>query len=262
MTLALFIAEDEPPARERLVESIARVAPEAHVVGHAASVRETRQWLAANPEPDVLLLDIQLADGLSIELFRGGTLALPTIFTTAYDEYALSAFEALAIDYLLKPISDARLAQAFAKVRALRERFSTGAAEALLARLRPAAAAASAVHPPAAPRQRWVGKKGAAWVALPADEVACFVSLDKLTFAIASDGGRVLLDETLAEVEAALDAQAYFRVNRQMIVAAGAIRRFTASGKGRLALELAVPFEGDVQVPQERAAAFRRWLAR
>lgn len=254
--LSLFIAEDEPPARERLVETIARVAPEARIVGHAASVRDTRQWLATHAEPDVLLLDIQLADGLSIELFRGSPLALPTIFTTAYDEYALAAFDALAIDYLLKPVSEQRLAQAFAKVHTLRERFAGSQASALLARLQPAPAE------PSVPRQRWVGRKGASWVALPMDQVACFVSLDKLTFAIARDGSRVLLEETLAEVEAALDPQVCFRVNRQMIVAADAIRRFTASGKGRLTLELQVAFDGDVQVPQERAAAFRRWLAR
>lgn len=252
--LSLFIAEDEPPARERLIETIARVAPGARIVGHAASLLETRQWLATHAEPDVLLLDIQLADGLSIELFRDASLALPTIFTTAYDEYALAAFEALAIDYLLKPVSEARLAQAFAKVRSLRERFSTSLAEALLARLQPAPASAA--------RQRWVGRKGAAWVSLPVEQVACFVSLDKLTFAVASDGSRVLLDESLAEVEAALDPQAFFRANRQTLVAADAVRRFTASGKGRLSLELSVRIEGQVQVPQERAATFRRWLAR
>jgi DNA-binding LytR/AlgR family response regulator len=252
MGLALFIAEDEPPARERLIETIARVAPEARVVGLAASVHETRQWLATHAEPDVLLLDIQLADGLSIELFRDGALALPTIFTTAYDEFALAAFDALAIDYLLKPISEARLSQAFARVAALQQRFTAQAAAGLLERLRPASRPS---------RQRWVVRRGAAYLAVPAEQVAYFVSVDKLTFLVARDGARGLLDETLAEVEAELDAQDFFRVNRQMIVAAAAIRRFASAGKGRLTLELTPAADGEVQVPQERAAAFRRWLA-
>ena len=257
--LALFIAEDEPPALARLMETIARVAPHARVVGQAASVSETRRWLASNPEPDLLLLDIQLADGLSIELFRDGALALPTIFATAYDEFALAAFDALAIDYLLKPISDARLAQAFARVESLRARFTGQTARQLLERLAAAPLASTSMS---STRRRWVARRGAEHVAVPTEQVAYFVSVDKLTFVVARDGTRGLLDETLADVEAAVDAQEFFRLNRQTIVAAAAIRRFSAIGRGRLRVELEPAAAGDVEVPQERAAAFRRWLAR
>jgi DNA-binding LytR/AlgR family response regulator len=264
--MKVFIAEDEVPARERLVETLARVAPEAVVVGHAASVAETRRWLATHDEPDVLLLDIQLADGLSLELFREGQLTLPTVFTTAFDEFALAAFDALAVAYLLKPVSDERLRAAFDRVRALRERFSAQAAQVLLERLSVSAASAGSAPPgrPAAQpqRQRWLARKGAAFVAVPVEQVAWFVSLDKLSFAVTHDGQRHLLDETLAEIEAALDPGSFFRVNRQVIVAAQAIRRFTPVGRGRLALELSPPLDSALQVPQERAAAFRQWLAR
>lgn len=253
--MKLFIAEDEAPARERLIETIGRVAPQARLLGHAASVAETRRWLASHEAPDLLLLDIQLADGLSIELFADGPLALPTIFTTAFDSYALAAFKALAIDYLLKPVQDAALAQAFAKVQALRQRFAAAQAEALLAALRTGATR----H---AHRQRWLARQGAGHTAVAAADVAYFVSLDKISFVISHDGTRRMLDETLAEVEAEADPSAFFRINRQMIVAASAIRRFAAEGKGRLALELAPPFGAEVIVPQERAAAFRQWLAR
>lgn len=266
--MKLFIAEDEAPARERLIETIHRVAPDAVVVGHASSVADTRRWLATHPEPDALLLDIQLADGLSLELFTHSAphgahgahgansaitaLTLPTIFTTAYDEFALAAFKALAIAYLLKPVADEPLAQAFARLRSLRERFSGQAAEALLARL----------QGKPTQRQRWLARKGAAFVAVPVQEVAWFVSLDKLTFLVTREGERLLLDETLAEVEAGLDAAQFFRVNRQVIVAASAVRRFASAGKGRLSVELAPGHDGPLQVPQERAAAFRQWLAR
>lgn len=253
LAMKLFIAEDEPPARERLIETIARVAPNAEVVGSAASVHETRRWLATHAEPDVLLLDVQLADGLSIELFRDGTLALPTIFTTAYDEFALAAFKALAIDYLLKPVDDIQLTRAFARVAALRERFASAGARELLAALQPA-------HP--RHRQRWVARKGAAFVAVPAEQVAYFVSIDKLTFLVARDGARHMLDETLADVEVGLDPERFFRVNRQVIVAAHAIARFGPSGKGRLALTLIPSIDGEVQISQERATVFRQWLAR
>jgi DNA-binding LytR/AlgR family response regulator len=253
--MKLFIAEDEPPARERLIESLSRVAPEAQVVGSAASVHDTRRWLATHAEPDVLLLDIQLADGLSTELFADGALALPTIFTTAYDEFALAAFQALAIDYLLKPVDDTQLARAFARVASLRERFAAPAAKALREAMRSDGAAPR--H-----RQRWVARQGAAFIAVPVEQVAYFVSVDKLSFVVTRDGTRRLLDESLADIEAALDPEHFFRVNRQMIVAATAIARFAPSSRGRLSAELIPAADGDVQISQERAAAFRQWLAR
>ena len=258
--MKLFIAEDEEPARERLIETVSRVAPDAVVAGHATSVADTRRWLATHDEPDVLMLDIQLADGLSLELFTQGrsagasdaALTLPTIFTTAYDEYAVAAFRALAIAYLLKPVGDEPLAQAFARLRSLKQRFSGQAAEALMARLQ-----STPRH-----RQRWLARKGAAFVAVPVQQVAWFVSLDKLTFVVTQAGERLLLDDTLAEVEAALDDTQFFRINRQVIVAASAVRRFAPAGKGRLNLEVVPAHDGPLQVPQERAAAFRLWLGR
>lgn len=250
--MRLFIAEDETPARDRLIETIARVAPHAVIAGSAGTVRDTRQWLAANSAPDVLLLDIQLGDGLSLELFRDGALTLPTVFTTAYDQFALAAFKALAIDYLLKPVDDAALRQAFARVQTLREHFSGARAREL----------ESALSAPARFRQRWVARKAGAFVAVPVEQVAYFVSLDKLTFMVEFDATRHLLDGTLGDVESELDPQLFFRVNRQMVVAARAVARWSAGAKGRLVLQLLPTSDGEVQISQERAAAFREWMAR
>ena len=113
----LFLVEDEAPARDRLIETIARVEPSARIAGVAASVREARAWLAAHPPPDLMLLDVQLADGLSFELFAPGAVACPAIFATAYDEFVLEAFRANAIDYVLKPIRLERLLTALRKTR-------------------------------------------------------------------------------------------------------------------------------------------------
>ena len=260
----VFVAEDEPPARERLIETLGRAVPQARVVGTADSVVQTRRWLAAHPPPDVLLLDIQLADGLSLELFRDGACSLPTVFTTAYDEFALAAFQALAVDYLLKPVSDEALARAFARLARLRTAFGAPAAQALAQALAGPVAPSTAPAAPAAPawRQRWVSRQGAGFATVASEQVAWFVSLDKLSFAITRDGARHLLEETLAAVEATADPARFFRVNRQMIVAIDAVRRFVPEGKGRLALELSPPPGVPVSVSQERAAAFRAWLAR
>lgn len=256
--LTAFIAEDEPPARERLIGALARVAPEVTVVGQTDSVKGTQAWLASHPAPDLLLLDIQLADGLSLELFAGSRLALPTIFTTAYDRFALDAFRALAIDYLLKPVSDMALTQALAKVQRLRQTFGADVVAALMQQW-----GQWATSPAPRWRQRLVGRKGAQFHALPVQRLAYVVSLDKLAFAIDEAGERYLLETPLAELEGELDPAQFFRANRQLLVAASAVARFTPAGKGRLKVELIPPLgapAGDVLVSQERAAAFKAWL--
>lgn len=260
--MKLFIAEDEPPARERLIATLARVAPHAQVLGHSDTVRGTLAWLAAaqsrHQPPDLLLLDIQLADGLSLELFRDRQLALPTIFTTAYDQFALQAFDALAVDYLLKPVSDEALARALAKAARWQALTDAALGQRLQALLADRAAPAW--------RRRLIGRKtgvgGQQFHALEVDRIACLVSVDKLTFAITADAERYLLDEPLAELEARLDPARFFRANRQLIVAADAVRRFAPAGKGRLRLDLAPALDGEQLISQERAAAFRDWLER
>jgi two-component system, LytTR family, response regulator len=245
-----FIAEDEPPARERLVGALARVAPRLAIVGFADTVRGTQAWLSANPAPDLLLLDIQLADGLSLELFSDGRIAVPTIFTTAYDRFAIDAFRSLAVDYLLKPIGEPALAQALQKVERLRRHFSDDVA-ALLQQL-------GSSQPRW--RQRLVGRKGREFHALPVDRLAYVVSIDKLAVAVDSTGERYVLETTLAELDAELDPTRFFRANRQLLVAASAVASFAAVGKGRLEIELRPALAGGVVVSQERAAAFRAWI--
>ncbi len=249
--MKLFLVEDEAPARERLIETIARVEPAARIAGVAASVSEARAWLASHSPPDLMLLDVQLADGLSFELFGPGTVSCPAIFATAYDEFVLEAFKANAIDYVLKPVSDDALARAFASYRRLRTHFGAD-----VARL-----AADLAAAPARPRQRILARSGSGFVSLRLDEVAYFVSVDKSAFAVGNDGKRHLVEGSLAELEAQLDPERFFRINRQVIVAAAAVQGFRPSGKGRLELQLAPAAAATVSVTQERAAAFREWLA-
>lgn len=250
--MKVFLVEDEVPARERLIETIGRVEPEARIVGVAASLREARAWIAAHPPPDLMLLDVQLADGLSFELFADDAVRCPAIFATAYDEFVLEAFKANAIDYVLKPVSDEAMAHAFATYRRLRTHFGAD-----VARL-----AADLAAAPARGRQRILARSGGGFVSLRLDEVGCFVSVDKATYAIDLDGKRHLVDGSLAQLADELDAQRFFRINRQVVVAAAAVRGFRPSGKGRLSVQLGQPAGTGVTVTvtQERAAAFRRWL--
>jgi len=248
--MKVFIAEDEPPARERLVEALSRIAPQVRVVGHADSVRATAEWLATQPPPDLLLLDIQLSDGLSLELFDARELAVPVIFTTAFDQFAIAAFRALAVDYLLKPIDEPALAQAIAKAERLRRGFGSDVMTVLAELQRPRW------------RQRLLGRKASAFQAFDVSELAYVVSLDKLSHAVLHDGSRLLLETPLAELETQLDPAQFFRANRQTLLAARAVAGFAAAGKGRLKLQLRPALAGELFVSQERAAEFKAWLER
>lgn len=261
--LSLFIAEDEPPALARLLEALQRVAPAAQVLGTAGSVQATRAWLARHPPPQLLLLDIQLADGLSLALFdpaAGAPVpAVPVIFTTAHDAFVLEAFKCNAIDYLLKPVADTALAAALARYEALNRHF-TGNLAALLATLPLQSAAAPAQ--PVAWRQRLVLRRGAGFASVRCDDIAWCTSVDKLAFVVTRSGERLLADERLAELEATLDPQRFFRVNRQFLVQVDAVHGFRPHGKGQLRLELQPAHDAPVLVSQERARAFREWMER
>lgn len=259
----LFIAEDEPPARERLLEALARVAPQARVAGWSDSVRGTAQWLAGHEAPDLLLLDIRLADGLSLELFRETGPAVPVIFTTAYDQFALQAFQALAVDYLLKPVSDAALAAAFDKARRLKQTFApdlarlVGLLDAAATPRSPASAATGAHTPP----QRLLGRLGQRFQALPLADAAYAVSVDKLSVLVARDGTRLRLDEPLGDLAARLEPAGWFRASRQLLLSPQAVRSFAPAGRGRLRVLLQPAGDDELLISAERAAAFRAWMA-
>jgi DNA-binding LytR/AlgR family response regulator len=241
------IVEDEAPARERLAAAIRKAAPDACIASALASVGEAVEWLERNPAPDLLFLDIQLADGLSFEILRQTRLTCPVVFATAFDEYLIDAFQSNGIDYLLKPIRDDRVAAAIAKYRGLKEHFH---ADALL----------QALTKPRAWRERFLVRKGQDLTAVRAAEVAYFHTSDKLVFLTTKAAVRFHLDRPLAELEAELDPQRFFRANRAFLVSIDAVARCRSYGKGKLLLDLKPAASEEVVVSQERAAAFRKWL--
>lgn len=242
---SIIVLEDEAPARERLVAALGRVAPDAEVVAALPSVAQAVEWLRGHPSPDLVLADIQLTDGLSFEIFEKVPLPCPIIFCTAYDEYAVEAMSAGGIDYLLKPIKDDELVRAMSRYRRLEDHIAE--------RLRAVA------NKLAAPR-RILARRREGFVALPLEQVAYFAVDDKQAEVVTREGQRFEIDQTLAELEAALDPARFFRVNRQYLVAAAAIEGFRPHIKGKLLVELAPSPSSDVVVSQENAARFRAWL--
>ncbi|OON68489.1 LytR/AlgR family response regulator transcription factor [Hymenobacter sp. CRA2] len=261
--MTAFVVEDEPLAARRLTDLLRRQEPPVQVLATADSVEAAVTLLqtAAAP-PDVLFLDIHLADGLSFELFERVQVRCPVIFTTAYDQYALRAFKVNSVDYLLKPIDEEELQAALRKLRTMR-------------------AAAPAAAPPAfdsallaqmlqqlQPQQnqykkQFVVKVGEHLKVVPVEQVSYFFSLEKATFVQTRENRRFVLDQTLEQLEKLLDPQQFFRLNRAYLVHHEAIQDIIHYTNSRLktTLQPASP-EGDVLVSRERVPAFRAWLDR
>lgn len=262
--MTAFIVEDEPLAAKRLTDLLQRQQPPVQVLATAGSVEAAAVLLetAAAP-PDVLFLDIHLADGLSFELFDRVPVRCPVIFTTAYDQYALRAFKVNSIDYLLKPIDEEELQGALHKLRDLRA-------------AAPAATPAPAFDPALLaqvlqqlqPQQsqykkQFVVKVGEHLKVIPIEQVSYFFSLEKATFVQTRENRRFVLDQTLEQLEKLLDPQQFFRLNRAYLVHHGAIQDIIHYTNSRLKTTLAPASpEGDVLVSRERVSAFRAWLDR
>ena len=248
--LRVFIIEDEAPARERLAGLLAKTTPPCLAAGAADSLAAAEKWLRANPAPDLICADIQLGDGLSLELFRDAPPPCPVIFTTAHDDYLLEAFTTYSIAYLLKPVKPAALDAAVKKYRELGRHF-TGSLAAL----------AGALTQPER-RQRILAQRGVAFQPVAIADIAYFFSENKLTFLVTRTGEKCLVNEPLTALTRELDPAQFFRANRNYLVHASAVKSFVPVGKGRLAVSLQPRASEEVQVSQESAADFRTWAGR
>lgn len=255
--LRALIIEDEPLAARRLAELLRKQPVPVEVIGTAESVAEAVALLrATQPAPDVLFLDIHLADGLSFELFEQVEVRAPVIFTTAYDTYALRAFKVNSVDYLLKPLDAEELAAAVARLAA---RQSAPVAPAL----DPAVLAQLLRQMQPQYKQQFVVKVGEHLKVIPVEQISYFFSLEKATFVQTRENRRFVLDQTLEQLEKLLDPRQFFRLNRAYFVHHNAIQDIIHYTNSRLKTVLtpAAP-DGDVLVSRERVAAFRAWLER
>lgn len=254
--MRVAIVEDEPIASLHLEQTILACAPDAQIVARLGGVRETAAWLDRNGLPDLMFLDIRLRDGLVLDLLASRTLACPVIFTTAHDEYVMDAFAANAIDYLLKPVEQEHVSRALGKYRQIREHF-------LQRHREPRVDAPPADGDPAGLcRRRFVVRKGAEYITVPVEQVAYFCTEHKITFLVANDGQRFMVDDALTVVESQVSPARFFRANRQHLVSVESIARFRPGGRGQVELELLHPPGFLITVSQERAAEFRRWIDR
>lgn len=250
----LLIFEDEAPAAERLIRLIEGIAPEVQVLAVLLTVSEGIEHLRSGKQPDLILSDIELADGLCFEIFSQVKTTIPVVFTTAYNHYAIRAFEANAIDYLLKPVKEADLRRALerAKSRLPFEREEIDYHK--LARI--------IEERQEAKGKRYLVRYGNKMFVVDTREAAYFYSLQKSTFMVNREGTSFPLDESLSQVEEDLADGDFFRINRNFLVHLKSIREMVSFGKSRIKLKVDPP-HGDEEmllVSTERSPEFRKWL--
>lgn len=251
--MKVIVFEDEKLASERLIELIQDLRPDAQVVASLKSVEAALLWLENNQEPDLVVSDIQLLDGSSFEIFDQHPIQCPVIFTTAYNEYAIKAFEVNSVDYLLKPIQKEKLSLALDKYDARKASTSANALD--IDKIREAIQGTNVQY-----KSRFLVKYGQRIKAIPVEQIAYFFSQDKLTYLMGFDGKKLPLDQTLEELEGVLDPKNYFRVNRKFIVHFDAVSDIHPYFKGRVKIEVQPESSEEIVISSEKTPIFKQWL--
>lgn len=247
----VVIIEDEQPARERIAELLKELMPAANIVAWHDTVDAASKWLAQNLGPDLILLDVQLADGTAFDLLKMIKIECPIIFTTAYRKYALDAFKTTSVDYLLKPIKKEDLESALQNLKEFKHIFSQQEIGILQ----------KSIVQPLSYKKRFIIRFGEHIKTLSVENIAYCVSENKNTFARTFDGQKYPMDHNLDSLESMLDPQNFFRINRQFLINLKAIEEMKIYSKARVIVKLNPPVKEPPVVSSERAADFKLWLA-
>ena len=249
------IVEDELIAAQNLQRVIGQVAADIQVIAVLQSVEESVEWFSLNPAPDLVFMDIHLADGSSFGIFEKVQITSPVIFTTAYDEYALKAFEVNSIDYLLKPINTKNFERAIAKFRHLASTNdnTTDSIAKLLA---------SYKKTKDAYKTHFLIPHKDKLIPLPVERIACFYIENKMAKIITTDNETFYMDSPLEDLYLQLDPSEFFRANRQYIVSHKAIKDISIWFGSKLSINLIVSVPEKIIVSKARVSEFKTWYTK
>jgi len=254
--MRVLVIEDEPQAARRLQSLIKSNIPDVVFLEVIDTVKKSILWFQQHEAPDLIFMDIQLADGISFQIFDKVKINAPIIFTTAYDEYALKAFKVNSIDYILKPVDNAELTAAIAKYRTLQDT-NKPLPDQLAESIQLAMSMIAKKY-----KERFVIKVGEHLKSIETNEILFFFSLEKTSFAQTRDGRKHILDFTLDQLESLLDPKRFFRINRKYIVSIEGIHDMISYANSRLKLVLKTSDDQDIIVARERVQEFKNWLDR
>lgn len=247
-SMKVLIFEDEKLNAERLAELIKKYDSSIEILAVLASVKQGIAWLAENPAPELIFMDIRLTDGLSFELFEKVNIDIPVIFTTAYDEYAIRAFKVNSVDYLVKPIDFIELKAAIDKYKKVRPLLSRDFIQAILEQSNQKY------------KNRFLIKIGDQLRHIECRDIAYLIFEDGLVMAVTRGKSALPMDYSLDHLEQLLNPTDFFRLNRKVIARIDAIGKINSYFNGRLKIELLPSVDEDIIVSRERVGKFKEWM--
>ena len=249
-----LIIEDEKAAVRNLMALLGEVDPDIEVIDVLDSITDSVEWFQSHPMPELIFLDIHLADGSAFEIFGHVDISCPIIFTTAYDEYALKAFKVNSVDYLLKPIDADDIRKALDKL----SRLQSTAVEKEAIDYSAVMQALKRVEGYKTPFLITV--KGEKLLPVSVDMILFFYIADGNVKAVMTDGKEYLFTQTLDELADSLDPALFFRINRQYLISRKAVQDIDLWFNGRLAINLIVPTLDRILVSKARVPDFKTWF--
>ncbi len=277
----IIIVEDEAPAVRRLEKMLQEIIPNAHIIDRIDSVADAIDRIpqyvnaqnneANNTKIDLIMMDIQLADGVSFEIFEAMDIPFPIIFTTAYDEYALKAFQVNSIGYLLKPINKDELQKSIQKLFFLKDnqtekinekstkKFNHTPEMATLREIIKQMQVEKKEY-----KNRFLVKIGEKLTSIQNTEIAYFQAEEKLVFLVTHENKRYFVDYSLDDLENQLNPANFFRLNRQFIAQIDAIKQIVTYFNGKLKIELlpTPKTQEDILISREKSNVFKEWLGK
>lgn len=245
MALRVAIIEDEPATARNLRHMLQDIAPEVEVLTILPGVAESVAWLNTNMQQcELLFMDVRLSDGLSFEIFSQVHVTLPVIFITAYDDYALQAFKANGIDYILKPFDESELKQSLQKYNRLRDH--SGILQ-LAAQFKTY-------------KQSFLVHNRDKLIPLLAGNISWFYTANELVYAGTTDNKQYIIDFTMEQLQQQLDPGMFFRANRQFIIQRSAIQEVDFYFNGRLALKVHPAPKEQILISKARVPEFKNWM--
>jgi DNA-binding LytR/AlgR family response regulator len=251
----ILIIEDEDLAAKRLMQIIKHLMPDSEIAGPLESVSQSVEYLTNNAAPDLIFLDVQLADGLSFNIFQNVNILSPVIFTTAFDEYSIKAFELNSIDYLLKPIDEKKLKISLDKFNNISKFYSSSPEFTSLKELLKTVSVSKENY-----KRRFLVTKGDSLIPLTCNDIAYILAEDKIVMLYTFDGKKYIINYTLDSLEDQLDPCDFFRINRHCILNSNSIHKVYNYFNYKLKVEVHPPLSEDLIVSKSRTTEFKEWM--
>jgi two-component system, LytTR family, response regulator LytT len=249
--MTILIIEDEIEAEKNIVWLLKNLEPKAEILATIDSVAEGIVWLRNNPQPDLIIADIQLADGNSFEIFEQSKPTCPVIFTTAHNEYAIQSFEVHSIDYLLKPISLGHLDKALQKYKSLKISALPSNIAKILQQFS---------NQPKIYRQSFLVRYREKILPIKTESFAYFYIKESIVYGKTFDDNQYVIESKMEDLEQQLNPSQFFRANRQFIVSREAIREIDFYFNGRLSLKTKPVLSEHMLISKERIPVFKKWF--